>query len=117
MMSYWAQFAYTGAPGRGRDGSLPPWGAWDTSAPQADKYLVLDTQADGGLRMAHETIDPAELLAEVRADAGFASEEERCALVDRLTGWYTSFEDALAEGGSELACAEPVRAASAGEGR
>ena len=25
MMSYWAEFAYTGAPGRGRDRQLPEW--------------------------------------------------------------------------------------------
>jgi len=28
MMSYWAEFARAGAPGRGRDGQLPEWTAW-----------------------------------------------------------------------------------------
>jgi para-nitrobenzyl esterase len=31
MMSYWANFAYTGRPGRGRDGTLPEWRPWRTA--------------------------------------------------------------------------------------
>ena len=44
MMSYWANFARTGDPGRGRRGELPAWSAWD-GRPQAHKYLILDTEA------------------------------------------------------------------------
>ena len=33
MMSYWAQFAATGSPGRGRAGDLPEWRAWDDGSP------------------------------------------------------------------------------------
>src|SRR5262249_21664139 len=28
MNSYWAEFAYTGNPGKGRDGALPEWTSW-----------------------------------------------------------------------------------------
>ena len=38
MQSYWAEFAYTGNPGTGREGDLPEWNAWSNS--ESDKYLV-----------------------------------------------------------------------------
>jgi para-nitrobenzyl esterase len=83
MMSYWAEFAWTGAPGRGRDGSLPPWPAWDPTRDDADKYLVLDTAQDGGIRMASETESSAALFAELAKDPGIGP-AERCAILGEL---------------------------------
>ena len=40
MMSYWAEFAYSGDPGRGRDGTLPRWAPWQDGG---ETYAVLDT--------------------------------------------------------------------------
>lgn len=114
MMSYWAEFAYHGDPGRGRDGTLPAWRPWDPSGPEADKYMVLDTSAGGGLRMASETVDPAQLLAELRADPGFASEQERCDVMRRLRDGYTRVEQVMDAEGTRLACAEPAGAAASG---
>lgn len=47
MSSYWTQFAYSGDPGRGRDGDLPLWQAWSRSGPQV---LLLDADNRGGIR-------------------------------------------------------------------
>lgn len=116
MMSYWAEFAYHGDPGRGRDGTLPVWKPWDPSSSDAAKYIVLDTPEDGGLRMASETVDAAGLVAEVRADPAFESEGERCDLLADLVEWYTSVEDAVARDRVQLACAPQPAGASAGGG-
>jgi len=53
MMSYWAQFAATGSPSRGRDGTLPEWPAWPT-AENAPRLLVLDAPDAGGIRSSDE---------------------------------------------------------------
>ena len=67
ISSYWAQFAYTGAPGRGRGGDLPEWTAW-SSDEGAGKFIVLDTPAGGGLRMENKAVTKESLLAQLAAD-------------------------------------------------
>jgi para-nitrobenzyl esterase len=47
MMSYWAEFAYTGDPGTGRSKDLPQWNPWSDQ----DKYMILDSEAGQGLTM------------------------------------------------------------------
>ncbi|MCZ6783934.1 MAG: carboxylesterase family protein, partial [Proteobacteria bacterium] len=79
MVSYWTRFAATGDPGRGRDGSLPPWLAWDESTAESGRFMVFDTEADGGLRMSSEAVTRAGVLARLAADDDFADEQERCA--------------------------------------
>jgi para-nitrobenzyl esterase len=88
MMSYWAQFAYKGDPGSGRDGSLPRWRAWDPRGPDADKFIVFDTTVDGGIRMSSETESPAALLAELASDPQLDAAEERCALYQQIGDWW-----------------------------
>ncbi|MFI5366417.1 MAG: hypothetical protein ACHQ4J_12425, partial [Candidatus Binatia bacterium] len=69
MMSYWAEFAYRGAPGRGRDGRQPEWSAWDNSASTTPKFMILDTPADGGARgTSSGTQTAAGVLAAVDTD-------------------------------------------------
>ncbi|MBK9665555.1 MAG: carboxylesterase family protein [Gammaproteobacteria bacterium] len=46
MSSYWARFAYTGDPGR-----TGLWTCPDGPTGERRRYLVFDTQADGGIRM------------------------------------------------------------------
>lgn len=87
MMSYWAQFAYTGDPGRGRSGTLEAWTAWDASRPDAPKFMILDTPADGGIRMSSEVVREAELVARLAADDRFASERDRCEIYHELATW------------------------------
>jgi para-nitrobenzyl esterase len=84
MMSYWAEFAASGAPGRGRGGDLPAWTAWDESAPDSGRFLIFDSEAGGGIRMSPEAVTPASLVTRMLGDERFASEAERCELLERL---------------------------------
>ncbi len=76
MISYWTQFAHTGNPGRGRDGSLPAWEPWGADAGAA-KYAVLDTQEGGGVRMERESLTKETLLSKLASDSRL-DETGRC---------------------------------------
>ena len=76
MMSYWAEFAYTGNPGTGRDGAETPWLAWGTNG---KTQIILDTPADGGIRMDDELVTYETLKAELLADADFGDKFVHCA--------------------------------------
>ena len=82
MMSYWAQFAHTGDPGRGRDGGEVAWTPWQNGAGD-NRLLLLDTRADGGIRMSPLLVNHAAIARQLAADERF-SPEERCALGARL---------------------------------
>jgi para-nitrobenzyl esterase len=84
MMSYWAEFAWRGDPGRGRAGTLPRWTAWQDDG---EKYAVLDTPAGGGVRMASESERLADIAAAILADPSFRDEAERCRALARLGEW------------------------------
>ncbi|MEX2131408.1 MAG: hypothetical protein WD772_07960, partial [Pseudohongiellaceae bacterium] len=76
MMSYWANFAYTGNPGRGRDGSLLEWQAWQ-NGDGAPKMVILDSDAGGGVRMSADEMTLASLKAEFLAET-FDDVGNRC---------------------------------------
>jgi para-nitrobenzyl esterase len=95
MMSYWTEFARSGKPGRGRDGTLPEWLAWDP-APGAPKALVLDTPqgatdvaaggtpdvalgSGSGVRMLNEALTHEAVVAGVERDPRYADLALRCA--------------------------------------
>ncbi len=84
MVSYWTEFAATGDPGRGRDGSLPHWSAWDDSRRDAPKFMVFDTEAGGGVRMSSESETRQALLARVLGETRFGDARERCAFLREL---------------------------------
>jgi para-nitrobenzyl esterase len=93
MMSYWAEFAYSGSPGRGRGGDLPEWRAWDDSSAEAPRYIVLDTPADGGIRLASETFTVDRVAAELIEDPRLSTDRDRCTVLWGLTEWrYLSQE-------------------------
>ena len=93
MMSYWAEFAHSGSPGRGRAGDLLEWPAWDGASAEAPKYIVFDTPADGGLRLASETFTVDRVVADLMVDPRLASTRDRCAVARDLTEWrYLSRE-------------------------
>jgi para-nitrobenzyl esterase len=83
MMGYWAQFARSGAPGRGGDGSLTEWSAWG-AGPNGGQFLVLDTDAGGGTRMSSETKTVESVLAAVDADPRLSAARDRCAILQAL---------------------------------
>ncbi len=99
MMSYWAEFAYTGSPGRGRAGDLPEWKAWDGTSEAAPKYAVLDTEADGGIRMANRTWTLERVVEAVLADPRLSRVRDRCAVLAALARWEDLSAEAYAEAG------------------
>ena len=109
MMSYWAEFAYSGNPGRGRDGSEVAWTPWSND-PGADKMIVFDTPRDGGIRMSSEEITLASLKARLLADNSFPNREERCFAYVNLFRGSTAFDAAeyAGLGGGEGCSAYPA---------
>ena len=78
MMSYWAAFAYSGDPGTGRRGELPRWGAWDATTETSPKFVVLDTPAGGGIRMASDYVTKERVVAQIEADPRLATPAAKC---------------------------------------
>ena len=78
MMSYWAQHAYTGSPGRGRQGDLPEWHAWGAGQNPAGGFIVLDSDSDGGIRMSTDVLTRAAVLERVEHDDQLLDAGERC---------------------------------------
>lgn len=75
MMSYWAEHAYRGSPGRGRDGTLPDWKAWSNAGKTAPRFLVLDTERGGGIRMSADAQTRERILADLARDPRFTPGE------------------------------------------
>jgi para-nitrobenzyl esterase len=75
MMSYWAEFAYTGHPGRGRDGSLPEWKTWRTGGADSG-FIVFDTPEGGGIRMSDDRVSPQSVIAAVDAEETLARNDK-----------------------------------------
>ena len=71
MMSYWAEFARSGSPGKGRRGDLPEW-------KPAPAFVILDTAAGGGVHMSDETVTEEAALAGIASDPRLRTDEERC---------------------------------------
>jgi para-nitrobenzyl esterase len=92
MMSYWAEFAHTGSPGRGRDGALPEWPRWQLSGTGESPSMVFDTLAGGGLRIESRTESSRALIEEIAADPQLASPAERCAVYRELAFFGRSFD-------------------------
>jgi len=83
MMSYWAEFAYSGNPDAGRDNNEVQWQAWD-NAEGAKRLMVLDTTRDAGIRMTDELVTIESIKATFMKDESFAERSEKCAAFERL---------------------------------
>jgi para-nitrobenzyl esterase len=102
MMSYWAEFAYNGAPGRGRFGELPEWTAWQNGDAVRPRFMVLDTAADGGVRMSSEALTVADVLAAVDDDPRLRDQQERCTIFRELATHSDALDrDSYASAGRE----------------
>lgn len=105
MMSYWAEFARNGDPGRGTEGGLPLWRSWDFSIANGLKVMLLDTPADGGLRMSAETVTREGVLADIAKDPRFRDVAERCAVYRNLAERSQELSRAEYEAVLDGACA------------
>jgi hypothetical protein len=77
MMSYWGEFARNGSPGRAAAPATFRIGSAGTAAQPA--FLVLDTEAGGGIRIEHRArLRARHCSRRWSANPGFASLRERC---------------------------------------
>ena len=80
MMSYWAEFAYSGDPGKGRSNNLPQWKAWSES----EKYMILDSEEDQGLVMVNSEVTVDSIFNELTTDERF-TQDEKCQSLFRMS--------------------------------
>ena len=82
MMSYWAEFAYNGDPGKGRKGDLTRWEAWN-NLENENKFLIIDTPQDGGVRMNKEALSYEVLVERLLLDNRIPDDSMRCILLKK----------------------------------
>ena len=104
MRSYWTEFARTGDPGRGRDGRLPRWQPWGAT-PDAAKYIVFDSPAGGGLRMASDIVNVPGVLAKLESDDRYRSVNLRCETLKELASFSVAISPETYAGFADGACA------------
>ncbi len=81
MQSYWAQFAYTGDPGKGRDNNLPRWNSWSNSG---DKFLILDSQDDQGIVMSDFELKRIDEFKRLYSDSRIKKDKTKCKFLNNL---------------------------------
>ena len=74
MMGYWAEFAYSGDPGQGRDNRQTKWSPWQA---EGAHIMLLDSQNDGGTRMVDSRMRIEDIKDRLMNDEVF-TREERC---------------------------------------
>ena len=84
MMSYWAEFAHRGNPGRGRDGREVEWTSWENGAESRNRLLIFDSSNDGGVRMSSLRMTQESIRTRLLADTSFADQEDHCAAYRQL---------------------------------
>jgi para-nitrobenzyl esterase len=84
MMSYWAEFAYSGSPGTGRDGKLPPWNSWQNNGKNSNRLMILDSEDGQGIRMSPEQLTMKKLKARFFSDSRFTVQSEYCDAYKKL---------------------------------
>jgi hypothetical protein len=78
MSSYWAEFAYAGSPGKGRNGKELAWNAWDNVSGKSDKFIIFDTKDDGGIRMSSDIITLADFKKKFLSETSFDDQKKYC---------------------------------------
>jgi para-nitrobenzyl esterase len=84
MSSYWAEFAYSSSPGRGRSGTLPEWRSWSNESAGSEKYIIFDDENDGGIRMTSNAITLAVLHQRLLNDTRFPDSKSHSQMYDCL---------------------------------
>ena len=102
MSSYWAEFAYSSTPGRGRSGTLPEWRAWSNESAEGDKYIIFDDEKDHGIRMTNKATTLAVLHQRLLSDTRFPDADSHSQMYDCLLKdtRYWNLEEFEALGGS-----------------
>ncbi len=106
MMSYWANFAYSGQPGKGRSGELTKWSTWNSgeadnsgkTGSAAGQLIIFDTGSDGGVRMEANAINVAKLKTRLAADKSISEAKERCQLYAQMFNYGPDFDEQEYEG-------------------
>ena len=80
MSSYWAQFAYTGAPGKGRNEKEFFWKPWGKASEDKFRYIIFDTKESGGIRMSSDTVLFQDVKERLLADTSFKHQDQLCTL-------------------------------------
>ena len=88
MMSYWAEFAYNGNPGKGRKAELPQWKPWNNNGDE--KMLLFDTTDGGGIRMSDDYVTFEKLVSRIKQDETLSSQEAKCRMFAKM--FYNYFE-------------------------
>tara|TARA_B100001564_G_scaffold108457_1_gene89959 strand:+ start:266 stop:2050 length:1785 start_codon:yes stop_codon:yes gene_type:complete len=81
MQSYWAEFAYTGNPGKGRDNNLPRWNSWSNLG---DKFLILDSQNDQGIVMSNFELKRIDEFKRLYDDSRIKKDKTKCRFLNNL---------------------------------
>lgn len=84
MRNYWAGFAHNGKPHRGLDGKGVKWNAWDSSEGSNDKYIILDSEADGGIRMTNKLVSLNLIERGVLSDTRLPDIKDKCRVFANL---------------------------------
>lgn len=91
MGEYWANFAYTGKPGQGRSGRLPPWPSW-----AAGNKQILDAEDDQGVQTRKQLLTMQSLRNRFHADSSFRSQEDKARfqkiLFESREAWVEEFQ-------------------------
>ena len=105
MRSYWTHFAHTHDPGTGQSGELPLWAPWSPERGEP-KYLVFDSERDGGIEIGRDQVDREYVMRRAEKDPRLFNDEERCRVFKNFLQWSDSLtiEDYNAQVGG--ACAD-----------
>ncbi|MFT7687025.1 MAG: para-nitrobenzyl esterase [Candidatus Azotimanducaceae bacterium] len=80
MRSYWAEFAYHGDPNKGQAEEQLDWMAWDGESLEGEKFIILDSTLDAGVRMSNKAVSLAGIAKDIAGDERLSSKETKCAM-------------------------------------
>ncbi|MBL4616961.1 MAG: carboxylesterase family protein [Robiginitomaculum sp.] len=92
MMSYWAEFAYTGNPGKGRNAELEIWNSWSDS-PAEGQLIIFDTLSGGGTRMNQQVISSTSVYQSLGKETAELPGQTRCIILQSVISWFPETND------------------------
>jgi para-nitrobenzyl esterase len=81
-MSYWGSFAHAGTPTQSRRDGLAAWEPWGDG-----RFMVLDSDPGGGVRMASGIETRERVLADLSKDPRLPTDLQRCRMLRALAEW------------------------------